>query len=43
MTAHVTKRFAYFLADQIFESVSEATPTRLYTVEIGDKDIPRLN
>ena len=31
MTAHVTKRFAYFLADQIFESVSEATPTRLYT------------
>ena len=31
MTAHVTKRFAYFLADQIFESVSETSPSRLYT------------
>ena len=30
MTAHVTKRFAYYIADQIFESVSEASPSRLY-------------
>ena len=31
MTAHVTKRFAYFLADQVFESLSEAAPSRIYT------------
>ena len=30
-TAHVTKRFAYFLADQVFESLSEADPSRIYT------------
>ena len=30
-TAHVTKRFAYFLADQVFESLSEAAPSRIYT------------
>ena len=39
MTAHVTKRFAYFLADQVFESLSEAAPSRIYTLRWSHLDM----